>query len=98
MAGGGPDAKQRLLETIRNEIRATDEGLPMLGLKTTRGHLESGMDIWLVRTGAHILEIFGSVALFPAVIGLYAVNAYTVARRTRETASGWPSARTRHQR
>jgi ABC-type antimicrobial peptide transport system permease subunit len=30
------------------------------------------------------LEIFGSVALFLAVIGLYAVNAYTVARRTRE--------------
>jgi ABC-type antimicrobial peptide transport system permease subunit len=49
-----------------------------------RGHLESGIDIWVVRTGAYILEIFGGVALFLAVIGLYAVNAYTVARRTRE--------------
>jgi predicted permease len=84
VAGGGPDAEQRLLETIRNEIRATDERLPILGLKTMRRHLESGMDIWVVHTGAHILEIFGSVALFLAVIGLYAVNAYTVARRTRE--------------
>ncbi len=42
------------------------------------------MDIWVVRTGAHVLEIFGGVALFLAVIGLYALNSYTVARRTRE--------------
>jgi len=38
----------------------------------------------VVRTGAHILEIFGGVALFLAIIGLYAINAYTMARRTRE--------------
>lgn len=73
-----------MLETIRREIRATDERLPLLGLKTMRGHLESGFDIWVVRTGAHMLEIFGGVALLLAVIGLYALNAYTVARRTRE--------------
>jgi predicted permease len=84
VAGGGPDAENRMLETIRREIQATDERLPLLALKTMRGHLESGMDIWVVRTGAHVLEIFGTVALFLAVIGLYAVNAYTVARRTRE--------------
>jgi putative ABC transport system permease protein len=74
----------RMLETIRREILAVDERLPLLGLKTMRGHLESSFDIWIVRTGAHILEIFGSVALLLAVIGLYALNAYTVARRTRE--------------
>ena len=43
-----------------------------------RSHLDSSFDIWVVRTGAHILEIFGSVALLLAVIGLYALNAYTV--------------------
>ena len=84
VAAGGAEAQSRMLETIRREIRATDERLPLLSLKTMRGHLESGIDIWVVRTGAHVLEIFGSVALFLAVIGLYAVNAYTVARRTRE--------------
>lgn len=84
VAGGGPDAENRVLETIRREILATDERLPLLGLKTMRGHLESGFDLWVVRTGAHILEIFGTVALLLAVIGLYALNAYTVARRTRE--------------
>jgi putative ABC transport system permease protein len=73
-----------MLEAIRREIQATDERLPVLALKTMRGHLESSFDIWVVRTGAYILEIFGGVALLLAVIGLYALNAYTVARRTRE--------------
>jgi len=75
---------ERVLETIRREILATDEQLPLLALRTMRGHLESGFDLWVVRAGAHILEIFGTVALVLAVIGLYALNAYTVARRTRE--------------
>ena len=77
-------ADEGLLETVRREILATDQRLPLLALKTMRGHLESGFDLWIVRTGAQILEIFGAVALFLAVIGLYALNAYTVARRTRE--------------
>lgn len=73
-----------MLPTIRREILAVDQHLPLLSLKTMRGHLDSSFDLWVVRTGAHILEIFGSVALLLAVIGLYALNAYTVARRTRE--------------
>lgn len=84
VAAGSPDAELRMLDTIRREISATNPRLPLLSLKTMRGHLESGADIWVVRTGAHILEIFGGVALFLAIIGLYGVNAYTVARRTRE--------------
>jgi putative ABC transport system permease protein len=84
VAGSGPDGEKKILETVRREILAVDERLPLLALKTMRGHLESGFDLWVVRTGAHILEIFGSVALLLAVIGLYALNAYTVARRTRE--------------
>jgi len=84
VAAGGPDAEKLMLETVRSEIRAVDERLPLLSLKTLRGHVESGIDIWIVRTGANILEIFGGVALLLAMIGLYAVNAYTVARRTRE--------------
>jgi putative ABC transport system permease protein len=84
VAAGGPEAEKRMLETIRHEIHTTDERLPLLALTTMRGHLESGVEIWVVRTGAHILEIFGGVALFLAIIGLYAINAYTVAQRTRE--------------
>jgi putative ABC transport system permease protein len=84
VAGGGPQAEDRMLDTVRREILATDQRLPILTLQTMRGHLESSDEIWIVRTGAHVLEIFGGVALFLAVIGLYALNSYTVARRTRE--------------
>jgi len=84
VAGGGPEAEKRVLETIRGEIHATAQRLPILALQTMRGHLESSDEIWIVRTGAHMLEIFGGVALLLAVIGLYALNSYTVARRTRE--------------
>jgi len=81
---GGREAEQQALEAIRSEILATNERLPLLTLQTMRRHLESSDELWLVRTGAHILEIFGGVALLLAVIGLYALNSYTVARRTRE--------------
>jgi hypothetical protein len=40
------------------------DSLPLLALTTMRHHLESGVEIWVVRAGAHILEIFGGVALF----------------------------------
>lgn len=79
---GGPE--NGAIESVRREILAADQRLPLLSLKTMRGHLETGFDLWVVRTGAHILEIFGMVALVLAVIGLYALNAYTVSRRTRE--------------
>ena len=84
VAAGGTEAESRMLRTVRHEILATDDRLPLLALKTMRGNLDSSVDIWVVRTGAHMLEIFGGVALFLAVIGLYALNSYTVARRTRE--------------
>ncbi len=80
----GANGENRMMETVRREVLTADARLPLLGLKTMRGHLESSEDIWVVRMGAHILEIFGTVALLLAVIGLYALNAYTVARRTRE--------------
>ncbi len=82
--GDGENSERGMLEAVRREIRTVDPRLPVLALKTMRGHLESGIDIWVVRTGARMLEIFGAMALFLAVIGLYAVNAYTVSRRTRE--------------
>jgi putative ABC transport system permease protein len=37
-----------------------------------------------MRLGATLFSIFGGVALVLAVVGLYAVKAYSVARRTRE--------------
>ncbi len=84
IAARGKAAEDALLQAVRREIRAVDERLPVLSLKTLRTHLESSIEMWIVRTGAWLFTIFGSVALFLAVVGVYGVRSYTVARRTRE--------------
>ncbi|HEY6372931.1 MAG TPA: FtsX-like permease family protein, partial [Candidatus Sulfotelmatobacter sp.] len=80
----GREAQARMLETVRREIREVDKGLPVLELKTLRDHLDGSLDLWVVETGARILGMFGAIALLLAVIGLYGVRVFTVARRTRE--------------
>jgi putative ABC transport system permease protein len=80
----GDAAETRMLDTIRREIRSVDSRLPVLALKTMRQHLDSSIELWVVRTGAQMFVIFGGVALLLAMVGLYGVRAYTVARRTRE--------------
>jgi predicted permease len=80
-ASGGEAA---WLQTVRREIRAFDEHLPVLSLKTLRGHVEGSGEVWIVRTAARMFSVFGSLALFLAVVGVYGVRAYTIARRTRE--------------
>ena len=78
------DSTTRFLATVRHEIRSVDSALPVLGVRTLRSHLEASTDYWLMQTGASMFSLFGGVALLLAVIGLYGVRAYSVARRTRE--------------
>nr|MDQ2660068.1 FtsX-like permease family protein [Verrucomicrobiota bacterium] len=42
------------------------------------------IQLWIVRAGASLFSVFGFVALGLAVVGVYGVKAYSVARRTRE--------------
>ena len=73
-----------LLYTIRRELLAVDNRLPILMSKTLRMHLKGSVDLWIVRTAARMFSIFGAAALLLATVGLYGLRAYTVARRTRE--------------
>jgi predicted permease len=69
---------------LRRTVRDVDPSLPILSLRTFAQHLDSNLDLWLVRAGAALFSIFGGLALGLAVVGLYGVKAYSVARRTRE--------------
>ena len=71
-------------DLLRRTVRDVDPALPILSLRTFAQHLDSNLDLWLVRAGAALFSIFGALALGLAVVGLYGVKAYSVARRTRE--------------
>jgi putative ABC transport system permease protein len=79
-----PDGEAAALAALRREVRAVDERLPVLSLQTLTEHRDSSIIYWMVRAGAQMFTVFGAVAAFLAVVGLYAVKAYMVARRTRE--------------
>jgi predicted permease len=73
-----------MADAVRRAVRETDPTIPVLGLKTFPQHLDTNMQIWVIRTGATLFSVFGGLALMLAIVGVYGVKAYSVARRTRE--------------
>jgi predicted permease len=71
-------------DLLRRAVRDVDPSIPVISLRTFAQHLDSNLDLWLVRAGAALFSIFGGLALGLAIVGLYGVKAYSVARRTRE--------------
>ncbi len=71
-------------DLLRRAVREVDPSIPIISLRTFAQYLDSNLDLWLVRAGAALFSIFGGLALGLAVVGLYGVKAYSVARRTRE--------------
>src|SRR5213592_1404690 len=71
-------------DLLRRTVRDVDPSIPIISLRTFAQHLDANLDLWLVRAGAALFSIFGGLALGLAVVGLYGVKVYSVARRTRE--------------
>jgi predicted permease len=79
-----PGSEAAAADLLRRAVRDIDPSIPIISLRTFAQHLDSNLDLWLVRAGAALFSIFGALALGLAVVGLYGVKAYSVARRTRE--------------
>jgi predicted permease len=69
---------------LRRAVQNVDPMLPILELRTFEKHMDANPQLWIVRAGATLFSIFGGLALGLAVVGVYGVKAYAVARRTRE--------------
>ena len=79
-----PGQEAAAADLIRRTVRNVDGALPILSLRTFAQHLDANISLWLVRAGAGLFSVFGGLALGLAVVGVYGVKAYAVARRTRE--------------
>ena len=72
------------IPTLRQALRNVDPELPILNITPYRDLMEKSIGLWIVRLGAVMFGVFGCIALVLAVVGVYGVKAYSVARRTRE--------------
>ncbi|MGE3190035.1 MAG: ABC transporter permease, partial [Vicinamibacterales bacterium] len=75
-------AADPMVEVVRRTALEVDPALPILEMKTMSQHL--GLMLTPPRLAAGLLGVFGTLAICLACLGLYAVVAFSVARRTRE--------------
>jgi predicted permease len=79
-----PGQEMAASDLIRRTVREVDSTMPIISLRTFAQHLDANIALWMVRAGAAMFSVFGGLALGLAVVGVYGVKAYAVARRTRE--------------
>jgi len=84
VAGGSEESARAMLGTIAGIVREVAPDVPILGLRTWREQRDASSEIWIYRAGSTVFSTFAGVALLLAVIGVYGVKAFLVARRRRE--------------
>lgn len=73
---------QKVMDTVRRKVGNLDSNIPVYAMRTTQEQID--LSLRTERLVASLSAVFGALATLLAVIGLYGVMAYTVARRTRE--------------
>lgn len=84
LAAGGQEASLAMVRAVREELRQFDTRLPIFALHSLEDFRAASAGLWVVQAGAGVFSVFGALALFLAVVGLYGVKSYIVSRRTRE--------------
>ena len=79
-----PQNADGMVTAVRDQLRAVDANLPVMYVKSFRSQHEGSAQVWILRAAARLFLTLGLAAVFVAVIGLYGVRSYLVARRTRE--------------
>jgi predicted permease len=74
-----------LLGPLQRLLRELDADLPVFNIRTMERHVrDSVFGLMPIRMAASMAAVQGAIGLLLAVMGLYAVVSYAVARRTRE--------------
>lgn len=73
---------REIMPIIRQKVGRLDPRIPIYDMRTTEQQLD--LSLRTERLVASLSTVFGFLATLLAVVGLYGVMAYTVARRTRE--------------
>ena len=74
-----------LAQPLRRLVAERDADLPVFNVRTMDAHMRTSVLAFLpFRMGAAMAAVQGGIAMLLAVMGLYAVVSYAVARRTRE--------------
>ncbi|PYR59551.1 MAG: hypothetical protein DMF91_14550 [Acidobacteria bacterium] len=75
-------AETALAPEVRRAVREIDSELPIFNVRTLTDHVET--NLVFRRVPARMFAVLGPLLLALAAIGIYAVVAYSVARRTTE--------------
>jgi predicted permease len=84
LKSSAPAEASLMVPRVRSELRSVDSNLPVVSAATLQSFREDSIPLWAVRSGARLFSVFGVAALILAVIGIYGLKSYVVARRTRE--------------
>jgi putative ABC transport system permease protein len=84
LATDSPLAVAATIGTLRDALRTLDPTLPVLRIVPFTSVIDGDFGLWALKLGAMMFGAFGAIALLLAVVGVYGVKAYAVARRSRE--------------